>query len=142
MGLTPWGLVALEGCTFKHVEDVEAGDILDNGAIVLLKIVIKITDETVDLARIPEGPAVGYYHRVRFFDDYFIFPCDIFEPTTYHTDGMLLYDFILSGEDHIINVEGYDCICENYSYADYFEDIEDGVIEVEAKMSSTIFHNM
>ena len=106
--------VAMADGYVKAVCDIVKGDIVEGGAAVATKVVIK-SDCPITMVMLPhDGPTLTDYHPV-FVDNGWVFPIDVVGGTTELAHEV--YNFVLT-TDHILKVNGHDCITLGHGITD------------------------
>lgn len=117
------GMVRMFGGGVKRVETINKGDRIETstGSVATVVCVIenKIVEQMVELVEIGSGDGsllITPWHPIRFGrSEEWIFPNSIAEPKTVPCES--LYNFVLDVE-HVINVNGIDCVTLGHSFDD------------------------
>lgn len=117
------GMVRLFGGHKKKVEAIVKGDRVEsmNGAVATVICVIetKIADGTLELSNCTDGSnalLITPWHPIRLSQSQdWIFPISIAEPTTVQCGAV--YNFVLD-KQHVVNVDGVDCVTLGHSFVD------------------------
>jgi len=99
-------------CGVLRVDQIRKGTVLANGDIVQC-VVCTFTDETVDLVDVGATgtPWITPYHPIRWKNTW-RFPCEV-SPSIFPVAARscpAVYSFVLSGGQHVISINGVECI--------------------------------
>jgi len=101
------GLVKMDGNVFKRVEDVQRGNKLSNGAIVICVVKTLTDGGRMDMVRLDSGLYITPYHPIK-VGGVWKFPKDV-APIEVDAECEAVYSFVLS-DVHSLEINGVDCI--------------------------------